>query len=333
MAAYARHGRQAAGRRPVAARRSHRSLARPRVRIAQRAHGDVLDRPRPDARKGEQAPRAWRRAPPAGRAAGRRRPPRPARAGHRPRARGMPGSGPAATASGRGKRCVSPGRRRAPARRAPAPACAAVRRAAGHADLLAEDRPHRELEAAPGPGHADARRARQPRPDHRIAGQAARERRRIVVEVEDPPGDRPARRRLAPPARRGGCATSTIRPSSSDPPVRARARRPPARAPRVRPATPAAAASRTGRGRGGSPAGGMAAAARAEAGGLRLGGGREEARVPRRGIRAGQLGRQNTPVVRTARNSRPSSVASRRVHGLVGGVVGHAPVTIAEALA
>jgi hypothetical protein len=45
---------------------------------------------------------------------------------------------------------------------------------------------------------------------------------------------------------------------------------------------------------------------------LRLGGGRVEARVLGLGIRAGQLGRQKIPVVVTARNSRPSSVASRR---------------------
>ena len=61
------------------------------------------------------------------------------------------------------------------------------RRRAAHRHLLAEHRPHRELEAVPRPGHPETRAARHQRRQHAAASQVVRDQRRIRVEVEETP--------------------------------------------------------------------------------------------------------------------------------------------------
>ena len=62
---------------------------------------------------------------------------------------------------------------------------AGERRGAAHRDLLAEDGAHRDLEAVPRAGHAQAGAPPQQPPERGVAAEHAGDGERIAVEVED----------------------------------------------------------------------------------------------------------------------------------------------------
>ena len=147
-----------------------------RVRVAKRAHRDVLDRPGADAGQLEQrrarSSGSWRSSitsPPA-------RPTRARRARARAR-RACRRSPPPRQPLGGREQADEAARARPAAHRGAARALGEAA-ARGHRDLLAEHRAHGELEAVPGTGHAQPRPRLDERREQRVGSESGVDRAR-----------------------------------------------------------------------------------------------------------------------------------------------------------